>query len=378
VDSIVQDGIDFLGYKKADDMINAGSKVLAAHNRWATRGKVNAINAHPFTFGDITGMHNGTLKNQSLLPDSHTFTVDSENIFWSFNKIGVDDTIKKLHGAYALVWYEEDKQTINFVRNNDRPLSYCYSIDNKTIFWASEALMLELALHRQGVKHNEIVSLPIHTLMSVEIPLSGHKIKNVTQRKVEHHVEQYGEYLRQGNVHRINSSSGDLYKIFGTEHEFQIGELETNEYGQEYFRLLPLEDIEVGGKDLPVQIFVGSYSDMKERIEQAKEHGMYLKGKLASYADRFNNPSFITVQHNTVEFSEDEGQGADEDAAVDLYMGFDNEMLDEKEWKKATKLGCSWCASPANPSEDNFFISSNEFFCPECASMDYVKQYIGG
>ena len=80
------------------------AKAMFGHNRYATMGAVNAVNAHPFTHGHITLAHNGTLRNQSLLPDSEKFEVDSENICYSIDKIGVAETIKRLHGAFALIW----------------------------------------------------------------------------------------------------------------------------------------------------------------------------------------------------------------------------------------------------------------------------------
>jgi glucosamine 6-phosphate synthetase-like amidotransferase/phosphosugar isomerase protein len=41
------------------------SKIFLGHNRYATKGKVNANNAHPYHYGDIVGAHNGTLSISS-------------------------------------------------------------------------------------------------------------------------------------------------------------------------------------------------------------------------------------------------------------------------------------------------------------------------
>lgn len=96
------------------------AKVLFGHNRYATKGAVNAKNAHPFTHGKITLAHNGTLIDQSLLPDSERFEVDSENIAYSIDKIGIDATVQKLHGAFALIWYNDEDKTVNLLRNKER------------------------------------------------------------------------------------------------------------------------------------------------------------------------------------------------------------------------------------------------------------------
>ncbi|MFW3388445.1 UNVERIFIED_CONTAM: hypothetical protein RF648_20880, partial [Kocuria sp. CPCC 205274] len=58
-------------------------KFLVGHNRYATAGAINDRNAHPFNHEHITLVHNGTLDDQSLLPDHQKFAVDSENICYS-------------------------------------------------------------------------------------------------------------------------------------------------------------------------------------------------------------------------------------------------------------------------------------------------------
>ncbi|MFW3388022.1 UNVERIFIED_CONTAM: hypothetical protein RF648_18655, partial [Kocuria sp. CPCC 205274] len=99
-------------------------KFLVGHNRYATMGEVVDRNAHPFQHGSITLVHNGTLDNQSLLPDHQKFAVDSENIAYSIDKIGIEETIKKLNGKFTLVWFDAKDQTLNFIRNKDRPFHF--------------------------------------------------------------------------------------------------------------------------------------------------------------------------------------------------------------------------------------------------------------
>ncbi|MSE24831.1 hypothetical protein GKC32_10305, partial [Lactobacillus curvatus] len=81
-----------------DEMMRASLCVLMGHNRWATKGKINERNAHPFEHDHIIGAHNGTLRNQHLLPNHLDFEVDSDNIFHAMSTIGVDATIAKTSG----------------------------------------------------------------------------------------------------------------------------------------------------------------------------------------------------------------------------------------------------------------------------------------
>lgn len=129
-------------------------KVLLGHNRHATLGAKTELNAHPFMFENIVGAHNGTLDRLSVM-DLHNYEVydtDSEAIFSTINKYGIDHTVKLLAGAWALTFYDKKANTINFLRNSKRPLHYCYSADRTTLIWASELEMLKYVLARAGKK----------------------------------------------------------------------------------------------------------------------------------------------------------------------------------------------------------------------------------
>lgn len=127
---------------------------IVGHNRHATRGAVNARNAHPFTHGNITLVHNGTLTDQDLLPDSKQFEVDSENICHSINLIGGAATIQKLDGAFTLIWHDAKDNTLHIIRNSERPfhLARC-GLD---WFGASEEDMLMWILNRSRSHKNRI------------------------------------------------------------------------------------------------------------------------------------------------------------------------------------------------------------------------------
>lgn len=123
------------------------AKAMFGHNRYATQGAINAVNAHPFTHGHITLAHNGTLRNQSLLPDSEKFEVDSENICYSINKIGVKETVKRLNGAFALIWFDSEKLTMNILRNSEREF-HLFETSSGDWFGCSEEKMGDWLLTR--------------------------------------------------------------------------------------------------------------------------------------------------------------------------------------------------------------------------------------
>ncbi len=125
-------------------------KLLMGHNRFATKGEVNKENAHPFTFGHITGCHNGTLQDHDLkrLEDHDKYDVDSKVLFRNIEINGVKNLWKEVTGAMALTWWNSNDNTFNIARNSQRPLSY-WSYNN-ALFWASEDWILRDARAASG------------------------------------------------------------------------------------------------------------------------------------------------------------------------------------------------------------------------------------
>lgn len=142
-------------FEKADfDKVASTSfqNVFIAHGRHATQGAITKANAHPFEAGPILGAHNGTLSNKDQLPCKDKYGTDSETLFNAINESGLEATIKKAKGAWALTWFDGDDGTLNFLRNDQRTLYYCFSSDKNKIFWASETWMLMAMMARHGIE----------------------------------------------------------------------------------------------------------------------------------------------------------------------------------------------------------------------------------
>lgn len=75
---------------------------VAGHTRFATRGKVNRRNSHPFRYGRIIGSHNG------MVDAPRKFTVDSEYLFYSLNKArgAYQAGLEDISGYFGLSWYD--------------------------------------------------------------------------------------------------------------------------------------------------------------------------------------------------------------------------------------------------------------------------------
>ena len=166
---------DLLPRKTASNIFSRANRVLIGHNRYATQGAVNNSNAHPFEFDKVVGVHNGTLKSRYQLKFNN-YAVDSEQLYANIDEDGIRTVIPKVDGAYALVYYNIEDETLHFIRNSERPLFYAFTEDEKRVFWASEAWMLSAALGREGVKHKGVFSVEVDTLYTFNVGIG--KVNN--------------------------------------------------------------------------------------------------------------------------------------------------------------------------------------------------------
>lgn len=107
-------------YQAAKETMFKESNFAVGHNRAATKGKVDASCTHPFRENHIVLVHNGTLYSHKELHAD--YEVDSRAICHSIATIGAHETIEKLDGAFALIWWDTKEKTLNFCRNAMRPL----------------------------------------------------------------------------------------------------------------------------------------------------------------------------------------------------------------------------------------------------------------
>lgn len=161
-------GWDFTQMAPLQALLNNVDKYpfIVGHNRAATKGAVSAANAHPFLCGHIIGVHNGSLWNHKDLKGCRGFTVDSEAIFHSIATNGTEETLKELDGSFALVWYDQQTNLLNMVRNEERPMYFASVKDHKTILFASEAGMLKWLAARNGMVLETVCDLKPGVLLS--------------------------------------------------------------------------------------------------------------------------------------------------------------------------------------------------------------------
>lgn len=140
--------------------------VWAGHNRAKTVGANTNDNAHPFQHDHIIGMHNGSLRNKwEICKEGYKQDVDSSALFKGISEKGVKETLPMANGAYSIVYLDENEGTVNFCRNDERPMFFVegtiegYTKNEplkKFIFFGSEYMMICWAMNRRGFKVGEI------------------------------------------------------------------------------------------------------------------------------------------------------------------------------------------------------------------------------
>ncbi len=134
-------------YTKFEERMYRKYRIAIGHNRSATKGAVTPHNAHPFKEGNIVLVHNGTIFNSEDL--NKESEVDSHAIAHALNQHNAVEALGKINGAFALVWYNIEDQTLNLARNAARPLCLMETDD----YWVvcSEPGLPAWLINRQSV-----------------------------------------------------------------------------------------------------------------------------------------------------------------------------------------------------------------------------------
>ena len=132
----------------------ADYKYGIGHTRFATGvKKIQDRTAHPFLHEPIVMVHNGHITNQwELSGKTNRFEVDSEAICWSLQQRGIDETLKMMEGAAALVWANIETGSLFLITNGERPLNIGQFDTKDGMVFGSEILMLTTAYIRHNLK----------------------------------------------------------------------------------------------------------------------------------------------------------------------------------------------------------------------------------
>lgn len=148
--------VDFMNTKGFDRMLNRFSEYyyVLGHVRASTVGGAEDRNAHPFMYDDITLVHNGTIHNaENKLKVKADENVDSAHIALAMALHGEQKTLEMMDaGAYSLVWHNAADDSLNFARNERKPMAIAFVKGRNEMYYASEWRMLWCLLGRNDIE----------------------------------------------------------------------------------------------------------------------------------------------------------------------------------------------------------------------------------
>jgi hypothetical protein len=172
---------EFIFSKIGKDFIDEGAAFsFIGHCRAATKGKVTSQNAHPFNFENVVGVHNGTIHGK--FNHSDEYETDSEALYRNINDVGIEATLRMvadISPAFALVWIDRAEGTLNFIRNEKRPLHFSYIYGRQTLIWSSARDVLDFTAENSSNvnlegwdkddKNSKVFILKPYDLMSIKL-----------------------------------------------------------------------------------------------------------------------------------------------------------------------------------------------------------------
>lgn len=317
-------GYDFVVQPFFDGLIGHGDQLWLGHNRFKTMGDVSRLNAHPFSVLNergnlvLAGAHNGTLKNKYEIErelGGDRFGTDSEALINLIEREGCKDAIAKAEGAWAITYWDGPDNTINFIRNKERPLFYSFNKDRDVIVWASEPWMIRVACDRNRFEMDSdkvtFVNEDTHYVLEIPQQMGG----------------KFGEFIKEGGVQGK------------PERKFQNWTGYPHNNGYTPARDDRLDD-DLWPSEATIQKAKEKASSTGTKSEESKE------GK-----------KILTVV-----------------GGKDVKTGFEGELLTPGEYKNILKMGCSWCRKPIPENEHVGFLDSRACVCFSCLRGEADKE----
>jgi predicted glutamine amidotransferase len=388
--------------KAYDLAVQKFNRVVIGHNRYATQGEVNKKNAHPYDFDTLVGAHNGTLHNKHQLLDSKDFQVDSENLYHHMEQEGLPSLMSTIRGAWSLVWWDKKEETLNFLRNEERPMWLLFSTDGELMLWASEPEMLSVIQQQTNIKWEEPRSTKVNHHYSFKIGMDR-KIQAPdvvycpsTAKPpvaVSYHQQNFPTGPT-GNKPSTTSSEAPKAVVSAVAAWPYPADNKVVELGkhrvapQTAKKVLPSSDSYSGQKGVLLEVLAkktdhrgSEYYVCFDAVDRKQQVRLYIKRTdtvnllhkeiTATIGRRIVDVGegvYHKVEHGSVKLNQREEH-------AEYFLDARKKKLSEKEWN-AKYPKCGWCYAPLDPRDPNMFTDSTDCICPTCAQDHEVQGYV--
>lgn len=388
----VGDPFMLFDHKSYDQTVtHRASRVLIGHNRYATSGGVTRSTAHPFEFPTVIGVHNGTLTNKHYFDKDNRFQVDSEALYNCIDLYGIDEAIDKVKGAYALVWWDKVEQTINYIRNKERPLWFALTESEDMIFAASEPWMINIATGRNGIKMKDPVQLEEDTLLSVPVPKGG-KLGKPEVRTIKQAVEPpkvmttYPSFpkevnRRSGTTNRTSPTKGSLV-IVPNETAYADSKMDLNFMSAQNVTLEAVAVMKDKHQAEYMLCFCPDKPFYEIRLYNSvhtdvlRHAGCEFIANISSFTSvSSNGGGYYKVSPHGCRIQTYQVKGVIEDK----YPTHDGKYLGRTDWMGMYGV-CAFCNATIEPEDMTDgaarLTSMGDGLCADCVSSDEVKPYV--
>lgn len=380
--------------KRHTKAMSGTQRGIIGHNRYATIGNVTNKNAHPFEFTTLVGAHNGTLTSKWKLHEAKDFSVDSENLYHHIDKLGLKDALENMAGAWALVWWDKVNESINFLRNQERPLYWAMTDDKKFMYWASEAWMIDAALGRNGVKHSAPEMFKENVHYSIPVDRNGVLGKALarnaaaTYKPVHVYTMQNMQkpYIAPSKIETPPSSN--VIPLTANEGKKQGVAPETamsvnSKNGYAYTKNVRIELLEVCSDkngapyfdcfdDSMPSVSIRLYYTPRKVDRPHKRLGEELIVDIGELKIDNQDGMYYKVLGSSIQWDDAPWVEPIDDA---IYPGHDSRLYSMNDW--IGKYGdCVWCSATVLPTDRHALTTEGQCLCSSCLTDNSVAEYV--
>lgn len=419
------DGGTFIQLKNTQALFRSAEDASATilHHRAATHGTVSQENCHPFEHDSetnyIVGVHNGGYAGFARREDGITFEVDSDWLYYQILKHGPAKALGALPdtAAYALVWYDQEKDKHYMASNGQRAISFGFVKGKNLMLLASEHSHLYWLASRNDIEFEETLWTPKkgfiyefstdnlrdYKVMALEAPPKvvptykpGRRYNSKTNTWSD--IETVGPTspLLLGPVDRVERSGGALISRSTAEAHVSVAYTDVVIHDQGVKRLAPYEFWPMEGKDsekmpsVPCLIFgvckTGSEpEDICDAVMQVWTPSAYDNLRNCDYAictvagvrketaklDAKISEQLIMSDPKEYRFhreeKKEEAAPVVEEKADKFFRGPRGKNLTEEQFCGMVESGCISCSAPITVLDSEFLSWVNGGTDPCCA-----------
>ena len=310
-------------------------RVLLGHTRAATGGALTKLNAQPFSIKHIIGAHNGVMDAfvDKDNKDTEKEKSDSYLFYEMFAESSLEEALKfgaeSYNFAYALTWIDLRDNTLNFLRNKERPLWRMSSNMGTTTYWASEPIYLNF------VDSRSIVTFTTPALMAENL----HAKFYVEDKKWEYNT----------------LVAPKTYKVTGGT---PIGFFQGNQRAWDWDQ------------------WERDYNQEAPYRNREKAKGRKGKGKGPKVPQGGGEGSNLIVL--SVEKKDKDFIPKDDNTKKYIYHGFKGARFSLNLIKPKLDCGCAWCSTIAKPQDTVWWIDTENYICLDCYQQPMVREITSG